>query len=77
MIYPLQGDKMENIKDIEEMLEREIINSEQIFIVVHNGIDFDAIASAIGINLITKKLTKPTYVIIEDNPLKMDAGVKK
>ena len=37
-------------------MEQKILESENIVIVPHNNIDFDAMASALGISLIAKKL---------------------
>lgn len=68
---------MQSIKELKIVLEREIVLSNQVFIVPHKNADFDALASAIGISLIVKKLNKPVYIILEEDPTKIEPGVKK
>ena len=67
---------MENIKELKTTLESKTILSNQVFIVPHKSADFDAIASAISMSLIIKKLGKPSYIIIEEEPTKIEPGVK-
>lgn len=67
---------MESIKDLKVNLESKILNSEKVIIVPHNGIDFDAIGSAIGLSLIVKKLQKISHIVIDDPIYKMDHGAK-
>lgn len=67
---------MQTIKEFKSELETIIQEASTIFITPHVGVDFDAIASAIGIYLIAKKLDKPCYVIIDEEPHKMEVGVK-
>ena len=47
---------MEKIKDLRVNLESKILSSSNVVIVPHNGIDFDAIGSAIGLASIVKRL---------------------
>lgn len=68
---------MQNIKELKLVLENEILKSNQIFIVPHKNADFDAIASSIGMSLIASKLNKPSYIILEEIPTKIEPGVKK
>lgn len=68
---------METIKDLKIILEKLVKESEQIFIVPHIKADFDAIASAIGMSLIVKKLGKTPYIILDEPISDMEPGVKK
>lgn len=68
---------MLNIKKLKYIIETEVLKSNQIFIVPHKNADFDALASAIGMSLIVKKLNKPVYIILEEDPTKIEPGVKK
>ena len=64
------------LKDAKVLLENYIKDSNQVFITPHLCADFDAIASAIGISLISNKFSKPNYIFICDDPYKMEPGVK-
>lgn len=68
---------MKNIKELKSVLETEIARVNQVFIIPHKNADFDALASAIGMSLIVKKLNKPVYIILEEDPTKIEPGVKK
>lgn len=67
---------MRTLKGFKVELDRRLNNISQVFIVPHMGVDFDAIASCIGMSLIVKKLGISCYIIIDDLPLKIDSGVK-
>lgn len=67
---------MIDIKDLKSDIEIKIINSEKVIIVPHNNADFDAIGSAIGLSLISKKLKKQTYIIMNDQMHIIDPGVR-
>jgi len=67
---------MQDIKNLRVNLEQKILQSGNIVIVPHVGIDFDAIGSAIGISLIVKKLKKASFVLIDDPIYKVDHGVQ-
>lgn len=67
---------MEKIKNLKVNMEQKMLLAENIVIVPHNGIDFDAIGSAIGLSVIAKKLKKPSYIIVNDQPYKVDQGVQ-
>ena len=54
------------LKQFKIKLQEKVENSNQIFIVTHKHADLDAIASAIGISLIAKKLKRKSYIIIDD-----------
>ena len=64
------------IKNLKINLEQKILQSENVVIVPHAGIDFDAIGSAIGISLIVKKLKKASFILIDDPIYKIDHGVQ-
>lgn len=68
---------MQSIKELKFVLETEVARVNQVFIVPHKNADFDALASAIGMSLIVKKLNKPVYIILEEDPTKIEPGVKK
>lgn len=67
---------MISIKEFKNRLEEKIKNSKQVFIVPHIGADLDAIASSIGMYYIVRKLGKEAYVILDEDPLKIEPGVK-
>lgn len=67
---------MENIKDLKVNLESKILSSNNIVIVPHNRIDFDAFASAIGISLIADKLQKHSIILVDDPAYNIDSSVK-
>ena len=64
------------LKEFKIELEQKIKENDNIFIIPHLEADFDAIASAIGLALIAKKFEKPCYIILADNPTKIDASIK-
>ena len=68
---------MQSIKELKFVLESEVARVNQVFIAPHKNADFDALSSAIGISLIVKILNKPVYVILEEDPAKIEPGVKK
>lgn len=67
---------MIDIKNLKINLESKILTSDNIIIVPHKFADFDAIGSAIGLSLISKRLKKPSYIIDNDPLNEMEAGVK-
>ncbi len=68
---------MDDIKNLKVNLESHILKSKRVVIVPHLGIDFDAIASALGLNLIATRLKKESVILVDDPGLSMDQGVKK
>ena len=68
---------IENIKELRMKLENEIKKSSRVFIVGHNSPDFDAIGSAIGLSVLAQSFGKKAYIIIDDEPSKIEPGVKK
>ena len=67
---------MEGIKNLKVNMEQKILSSDNVVIVPHNGVDFDAIGSAIGISMIAKKFKKPSCIVIDDPIYKIDHGVQ-
>ena len=67
---------MDTIKDLKVNLEQKILQSNKVVIVPHNGVDFDAIGSAIGLTEIVKKLKKVPYIVVNDLQYKLDKGVQ-
>ena len=66
---------MISFKEFRDKLEVKIKNSEQVFIVPHIGADLDAIASSIAMSYIVRKLGKDVYIILDEDPLKIEPGV--
>lgn len=67
---------MDEIKNLKVNLESKILESNNVVIVPHIGIDFDAIGSSIGLGLIVKKLKKVPYIMIDDLIYEVDHGVQ-
>jgi len=68
---------MHNIKELKEQIETKVNESNNIFITFHNCVDIDAIASAIGLAYIIKKLDKEPFIILNDPYEKIETGAKK
>ena len=67
---------MKSIVEFRNELEKKIKDSEQVFIVPHKGTDLDAIASSIAMYYIVKKYGKEVHIILDEDPLKIEPGVK-
>ena len=67
---------MIDYKRLKSVLEERISNCDQVFIVPHLGIDFDAIASSIALTLIANKYKRPNYIILDEELIKIEPGVK-
>lgn len=67
---------MADIKNLKINLEQKILESENIIIVPHSRIDFDAIGSGIGLSMIAKKLRKPAHIVVNDVQTEIDHGVQ-
>lgn len=63
------------IKDLRNVLDSLIKKSSNVFIVGHNEPDFDAIGSAIGLQVYAKNIGKRAYIVVDDTDL--EPGVKK
>ena len=67
---------MNTIKELSSSLEQEIKKSSDIFIIGHNGPDFDSIGSAIGLYNMANHYNKKAYIVVDDEDSKLEAGVK-
>ena len=65
------------IKELACKLQKEIEESSKIFIVGHNGPDFDAIGSAIGLQALATHLGRDAYIVVDEEDAKLEPGVKK
>ena len=67
----------EKFKLLKEMIEILITTHSKVFIVGHDGADFDSIGSAVGLKTLSNILGKEAYIVINDNEETIDPGVKK
>ena len=65
-----------DIKELKNGIESKIYDAGNVIIVPHNNADFDAIASAMGVSLIAKKLERQSCIVITDPLYILDVGVK-
>ena len=68
---------MLDIKDLKENVESKILVTNKTIVVPHNRTDCDAIASSLGISLISRKLKKPSYIVMNDPAYEIDSSVTK
>ena len=68
---------MQDLRDLKSIIEEKLKESDHVFITFHNCVDMDAIASAIGLSYIIKKLAKVPYIILNDNYDNIEKGAKK
>lgn len=68
---------LNDLKSLKSFIESKIERCEKTIIVPHNYADYDAIGSAIGLSLIPKKYKKPSYILCNDSPYKMEFGLQK
>lgn len=66
-----------SIKEFKELLESEIEKYSKIFIIGHNGPDFDSIGSAVGLYALVTHFYKKAYIIINEEADMIEPGVKK
>ncbi len=64
-------------KNFKNLLESEIKKSSNVFIIGHNGPDFDSIGACIGLATLVESFHKKAYIIVNDKVIKMEPGVKK
>ena len=67
---------MIDVKNLKVNLEQKIIDGEKVYIFPHKNADFDAIASSLGVSLISDKLKKENHIIVGDPIYKLDHGVQ-
>ena len=65
-----------DIKKLKATIEEKVPEASNVIIVPHNGIDFDAIGSALGLSLVVETFKKPAYIVIDDANYKIDHGVQ-
>lgn len=64
-------------KNLKNTLESEIKKSSNVFIIGHNGPDFDSIGACIGLDILVENYNKDVYIIVNDKEIRMEPGVKK
>lgn len=67
----------DSAKKLKELLEKSICNASKVFIVGHNAPDYDSIGSALALSVIAKNYGKNVYIIVNDNDIGLDPGIKK
>ena len=67
---------MIDVKNLKINLEQKLLDSDKVIIFPHKSADFDAIASSLGISLISDKLKKENQILIGDPIYKLDHGVQ-
>lgn len=67
---------MIDIKNLKINLESLMLNSDKVIIFPHKDADFDAIASSLGVSLISNKLKLKNHIVIGDPIYKLDHGVQ-
>lgn len=68
---------MFNSKKIKLTLEELIKNSSKVFIIGHNGPDFDSVGACIGMSIICKHKKKESYIVIDEPIDKLNPGLQK
>ena len=67
----------EKLKGLKYILDIKIKDADNVFIIGHNGPDFDSIGSCIGLYTLVSQMGKKAYIIVDDEPSKIEPGVKK
>lgn len=67
---------IENIKELKDILENLIVISDVVLITPHNGPDFDAIGSAVALNMIARSFDKEVYIILNDDINSIERGTR-
>ena len=67
---------MNSLVEFKNKLEKKIKDNKKIFIIPHLGVDLDAIASSIAMYYIAKKYGKEAHIIIDEESMKIEPGVK-
>lgn len=67
----------DNLKRFKGELETLILGCDKTVIVPHNRADYDAIGSALGLTMISKKFKKPSYVLVDDPIYSMEIGLRQ
>lgn len=64
-----------DVKEFREILELEIQNSSNVFVVGHNNVDLDSIGSSIGLARLVKEYNKDVYIIVDDLKYNIQSGI--
>lgn len=67
----------QSIKNLKDVLEELIKYSSNVFLIGHNGPDFDSIAASLGLYTLAKHYGKEAYVIVDDEESRIEPGVKR
>ena len=67
---------MLDIKNLKVNLEQKILQSDKLIIMPHKDADFDAIASTLGMSLLSDKYKKENHILVGDPIYKLDHGVQ-
>lgn len=67
---------MKTIKELKCTLDNDLKKYSKVFLIGHNGPDFDSIGSCIGLYRLARHYNKPAYIIVDDEPSKIEPGVK-
>jgi c-di-AMP phosphodiesterase-like protein len=68
---------IDTIKELKGKIETDIKSSSNVFIVGHNSPDFDAIGASIGLFVLASYYNKDAYIIVDDDEVKLEPGVKR
>ena len=68
---------LEDCKALKSVLEKHIRNCSKVFIIGHCGPDFDSFGASIGLYSIARNFYKKAFIIIDDDPAKIEPGVKR
>ena len=66
-----------NMKDLRNRLELSILVADRVFLIGHHSPDFDAIGACIGLHELVNHYGKDAFIIVDDDPLRIEPGVKK
>lgn len=64
-------------KNFKNVVESEIKKSSGVFIIGHNGPDFDSIGACIGLYVLARNYHKKAYIIVNDLDTAIEPGVKR
>jgi c-di-AMP phosphodiesterase-like protein len=73
--YSLVTYMISTIKELKNILENKIKGCDLVVITPHKGVDCDAIASALAVVLVAKKLGKESVIVINETSDKLDTSV--
>lgn len=68
---------MQGIRNLKVNLNRMIRHSDRLIIFPHVDLDFDAIASSLGVSLLSEKLKKESHILIGDRIDKLEDGLQE